>query len=124
MKTDIVNRKDIELLINSFYDKVKVDAVIGYFFDKVIPVNWEKHLPTMYNFWENVVFNTGGYEGNPMIQHQHIHQKSPMTKAHFDQWLKLFTETVDELYVGEKAELIKQRAVSIATVMQIKVLHA
>jgi hemoglobin len=123
MTKDIQGRSDIELLINSFYDKVKVDAIIGYFFDKVIPVNWEKHLPTMYNFWENVVFNTGGYEGNPLVQHQHIHQKSAMRKEHFDQWLKLFTETVDELFDGDKAGLIKQRAISIATVMQIKILH-
>jgi len=31
MKTDIRNRKDIEKLVNTFYDKVKVDAIIGYF---------------------------------------------------------------------------------------------
>jgi len=39
---------------------------------------------------------------------------------HFQKWLLLFTETVDQLFEGEKAELAKQRATSIATVMQIK----
>ena len=38
-------------------------------------------------------------------------------------WLQLFTSTVDELFEGEKAELAKQRAMSIATVMQLKLLH-
>ncbi len=123
MKTDIANRQHIEQLINSFYDKVKVDAVIGYFFTEVIPVNWEKHLPVMYDFWENVVFYTGNYEGNPMQQHQQLHKKSPMRMEHFQRWLLLFAETVDELYKGEKAELIKQRAASIATVMQIKIFN-
>lgn len=56
MKKDIEDRKDIELLINSFYDKVKQDAIIGSFFTEVVQVNWEKHLPVMYNFWENIVF--------------------------------------------------------------------
>ena len=32
----------------------------------------------------------------------------------------LFNETVDELFEGENAELIKQSAKSISTVMQIK----
>lgn len=120
MKKDLQNREDIELLINTFYDKVKKDALISFFFTDVVPVNWEKHLPTMYNFWENIVFYTGGYEGNPMEKHQNLHKMHPMSKAHFQRWLELFTTTVDELFEGEKAELIKQRALSIATVMQIR----
>jgi hemoglobin len=123
MKTDIKNKKDIELLINTFYEKVKVDQTIGYFFNEVVAVNWEKHLPKMYDFWENVIFNTGVYEGNPMQQHQNLHQKSPMSKEHFDHWLKLFKSTVDDLFEGEKAEQTKQRATSIATVMQLKIIY-
>ena len=46
-----------------------------------------------------------------------------MSKAHFDHWLMLFTTTVDDLFEGEKAEQTKQRATSIATVMQIKIIH-
>ena len=123
MKTDIKNRQDIEMLINTFYEKVKVDTTIGYFFNDVIHVNWEKHLPKMYDFWENVIFNTGTYEGNPMQQHQNLHKKSPMSKVHFDRWLMLFKTTVDELFEGEKAEQSKQRATSIATVMQLKIIY-
>jgi len=123
MKTDIRDRNDIELLVNTFYDKVKPDPVIGYFFKEVVPVNWNKHLPVMYDFWENIVFATGSYEGNPMVQHKHLHKKSPMKMEHFQRWIMLFTETVDELFAGEKAILIKQRATSIATVMQIKIIY-
>jgi hemoglobin len=35
--------------------------------------------------------------------------------------MHLFTATVDELFEGEKAELAKQRAISISTVMRIKI---
>ena len=122
MKTDIKNRKDIELLVNEFYNKVKTDVVIGYIFTEVAIVNWEKHLPRMYDFWENSIFYTGTYEGNPMELHKHLHRIMPLTTEHFAQWNKLFTTTVDELFVGEKANLAKQRAVSISTVMQIKIL--
>ncbi len=60
MKKDIENRKDIELLVRSFYDKVKADDTIGYIFNDIAKVNWEKHLPVMFDFWENVLFYTGG----------------------------------------------------------------
>jgi hemoglobin len=123
MKTDIQNRLDIEKLINTFYDKVKLDKTIGYFFSEVVHVNWKLDLPKMYDFWENVVFNTGNYEGNPMAQHQNLHQKSKMKKEHFEQWIQLFTSTVDELFTGEKATLIKQRAMSIAMVMELKIIY-
>jgi len=124
MKKDIEDRNDIELLINSFYDKVKQDAIIGLFFTEVVQVNWEKHLPVMYNFWENIVFQTGSYNGNPMDKHLELNKKSLITMEHFQRWILLFNETVDELFLGTNSELIKQRALSIATVMQIKILQA
>lgn len=122
MKKDLENRKDIELLITTFYDKVKADATIGYIFNDIAKVNWEKHLPIMFDFWENVLFFTGGYNGNPMIIHQHLNRVVPLTQQHFKQWEKLFTETVDELFDGINAILAKQRALSISTVMQVKII--
>jgi hemoglobin len=121
MKKEMENREDVILLVNTFYDKVKPDAVIGFFFSKVIDVQWEKHLPLMYNFWGNIIFHTGSYTGNPMRIHMNLHGQSAMRKEHFDRWTKLFNETVDELFEGEKAEQAKQRALSIATVMQINI---
>lgn len=121
MRPDISTRNDIEKIINTFYEKVKTDELIGYFFTDVVKVNWEKHLPVMYDFWENIVFHTGNYDGNPMAQHQDLHKKSPMKMEDFQRWTKLFNQTVDELFEGEKAEYIKQRALSIATIMQIKI---
>lgn len=121
MKKDITNRADIQLLVNSFYNKVRADETIGYLFNDVAQVNWEQHLPRMYDFWENILFQTGSFKGNPMVVHAQLHQKSPLNKAHFDRWQQLFLATVDELFEGEKAEIIKQRARSIATMMLIKV---
>lgn len=123
MKPDIQHREDIVQLVNQFYEQVKRDDIIGFFFSEVVPVNWEHHLPVMYDFWENVLFHTGSYAGNPMMVHQGIHQKSAIRMEHFQQWVKLFTQTVDMLYSGDNAEKIKQRATSIATVMQMKILY-
>lgn len=121
MKKDIVSRKDIELLVDEFYKKVKQDETIGFIFTDIAGVNWEKHLPVMYDFFENMLFYTGSYTGNPMELHKHINRLFPLTKEHFNQWNSLFSQTVDELFKGETAKLVKQRALSISAVMQIKI---
>lgn len=122
MKPDIQNRNDIEKLIDAFYENVKKDDLIGFYFTNVANVNWQKHLPVMYNFWENVIFHTGNYTGNPMERHMALHLKHPMKTEHFNRWLFLFIHTVDNMYSGTVADSTKQKTKNIATVMQIKLL--
>ena len=119
---DISSREDIKLLVDSFYEKVRRDQEIGYLFNDVAKVNWEHHLPRMYDFWENVIFQTGNFAGNPMVAHARLHKQSPLSEAHFSRWKQLFFETLDEHFEGKNASLTKERAHSIATVMQLKVL--
>jgi hemoglobin len=122
MKTDIRNRKDIEKLVDAFYNKVKTDPIIGYLFTDVAMVNWSTHLPKMYDFWENILFCTANYSGNPMMKHKELHEKSTMTEEHFTHWTTLFTNTVDNFFEGTKAEEIKDRAMNIASLMMFKTL--
>ncbi len=120
-RKDIKDRKAIELLIDTFYDKVRKDETLAYIFDDIAKVDWENHLPVMYDFWETTLFHTGSYKRNAMQPHLDLNEKIPLKKLHFDQWLKLFNETVDELFEGEIAHNAKTRALSIATMMQIKI---
>lgn len=121
MKKDILNRKDIEKLVNRFYEKIKKDEVLSHYFTDVVKNNWKQHLSTMYSFWDNALFYSGNYNGNPMQKHLEIHSTMPFKISEFTHWFLLFSDTVDELFVGENAELIKQRAQSISTIMQIKI---
>jgi hemoglobin len=57
-----------------------------------------------------------------MEKHQVAHQLKAMEKSHFDQWVLLFNETINELYTGENAEKLKDRAKNIAVIMQMKIL--
>ena len=120
MKKDIETRQDIELLVNGFYEKVKVDDTIGFIFNDIAKVNWQKHLPVMYDFWENALFYTGTYSGNPINLHTHLHHIRPLAIKHFEQWNRLFIATIDEYFKGKTASLAKQRAISISTVLQQK----
>lgn len=116
---DIVSQDDIQVLVNSFYDKVKTSE-IGFFFEEIAKVNWEKHLPKMYIFWESVLFATVKFDGNPMGAHFPINEIIPMEKKHFEAWLKLWKETVDENFSGEIAESAKNKAENIAKLMSFK----
>lgn len=120
MKKDIKDRQDIELIVNHFYEKVNKDELISPFFTDLMKLDMNKHIPVMYDFWENVLFYTGKYEGNPMAKHQVIHGLSKLKMEHFQRWLSLFSETVKENFKGKNAKTIVEKAVNIGTVMQVK----
>ena len=122
MKKDIERREDLELLLENFYEKVFKDDLISHFFIEVVPLNLEEHLPVITDFWESVLLGGKDYRRNVMQLHLDISAKSKIEKEHLDRWVKIFTETVDELFEGPKATLAKQRAASIATMMNIKIM--
>jgi hemoglobin len=119
---DIQNREDIEKLVNEFYQRVREDDSIGFIFNSVVSIDWHKHLPVMCDFWDNILFFSGKYTGNPMDLHKNLHCIRPISSKHFSRWLQLFTDTVDDFYTGEKAELAKQRAKSISMIIEEKLI--
>lgn len=117
---DIQNRKDIEILMDRFYQKLLSDDAINYIFTDVAKINVEKHLPHIVSFWDQILFATGDYKSNVMQIHIDLNAKEKLTQKHFEIWLHYFNETVDESFEGSNAEKIKTRALSVATVMKIK----
>lgn len=114
------SREDIELLVNSFYDKVIKDETIGFFFNDVAKVNWANHLPKMYSFWESILFGQMTYKGNPMAVHFPINEMEAMEVKHFDRWIELWKKTIDENFVGENADMAIYKAENIAKLMAYK----
>lgn len=118
MNNDIQNNNDIEIFVNSFYQKIMTNDLLSPIFNAKIPAGaWPAHLKKMYAFWNAILFSERGFEGNPMQKHLQL----PIDEAHFGQWLLLFRQTIDELYEGPKAEEAKQRAASIAQIMNFKI---
>jgi hemoglobin len=123
-KHDIKSRKDIDELVDAFYAKAVTDEVIGHIFTDVAKINLKTHLPIIGDFWESLVFNNAAYHGRPMSPmkvHLTIDDKHPLKPEHFERWLKLFAETVDETFRGEKATFIKHRSQSIGANMVRKI---
>lgn len=110
----------IKHLVDSFYEKVQKDPFIGPVFTDVAQVDWSKHLPKMYAFWESIILGNNAYDGHPFRPHLLVNQKHTLTSDHFRRWLELFTETIAENFVGETAEQVRQRATQIAMVWSTK----
>lgn len=117
---DIQCRADLEVLLSTFYNRLLGDESIAYVFTDVAKINLQEHLPVITDFWELSLFHTGNYRNNPMQIHQNLNAEEKLTDAHFDTWLQHFNLTIDDLFSGDNAEKIKTRALSIATVMKIK----
>ena len=118
---DIEGRADIETLVNTFYDRVRTNATLGFIFERVAQTNWETHLPKMYAFWETVLFRSGGFTGNPLAAHAKLVPMTEMGRVQFDEWLALFRGTVDDLFAGEKATHIKAAAADMANVIHLRI---
>ena len=118
---DISSREDIELLMNAFYERLLADDRINYIFTDVANINIKAHIPVIVNFWESVLLNENVYHNNTMKIHMDLNDKTEITKEHFTVWLNHFNTTVDEMFEGQIAMLAKQRARSVATLMEIKI---
>lgn len=117
MKQDLTSRTDIELFVDTFYAKVVRNTLIGPIFTDVASVEWDHHLPVMYSFWETLLLNGRSYAGNPMASHAALNKTFPLRQHHFDEWVRILRETVDELFAGPVAEQAKARGTHIAQVM-------
>ena len=118
---DIQTREDLYILVDEFYKKLLADERISYIFTDVMKIKIEEHLPVLVTFWSQAILGTGGYTRNLTQIHLDINNKEHLTPELFRIWLAHFYATVDELFQGDKAEQIKTQALSIATIMQIKI---
>jgi hemoglobin len=116
-RDDLRTRTDVERLVRDFYRKVAMDDLLGPIF-AAARVDWSLHIPKLTDFWAWQLLGQRGYEGNPLRAHEPVHAATPFDDAHFERWLDLFEETVDELFAGPTAELAKGRARRMASSMR------
>jgi hemoglobin len=114
--TDILDLADIKLLVDSFYGKVRDNELLAPIFNGVIGDKWPVHLEKMYGFWQTLLLETPVYSGSPFLKHA----KLPIEKEHFDTWMGLFNETIDEHFTGAKADEAKWRAARMSEMFQYK----
>lgn len=116
-KQDIITMEDIQLLVNTFYEKIRVDLLLGDIFNSVIKDRWPDHLEKMYRFWQTVLLGEHTYYGSPFPPHAQL----PVEQKHFNTWLKLWHETIDSQFEGTKADEAKWRGDKMAAMFLSKI---
>jgi hemoglobin len=119
MKKDIASRQEIEILVNEFYNKVRLNETLGPIFEQELHDKWDAHMEKMYRFWETVLLNVHTYSGSPFPPHA----KLPIDQQHFDTWLQLFQQTLDENFSGPKADEAIWRAQKMAEMFEYKLAY-
>jgi hemoglobin len=93
----------IAILVDRFYDKVRLDPQIGPVFNAAVH-DWHEHKRLLTSFWASVALRAGSYRGNPMA----AHRPHPIRFEHFDRWLALWRETcaeeLDEIHAAQMLE--------------------
>ncbi len=116
VRGEILSLADIRLLVDTFYGRARQDELIGPIFNNTIQDRWPQHLNKLYNFWQTVLLGEHTYYGAPFPPHSVL----PLQQAHFERWLQLFHQTLDDLFSGPKAQEAKQRSVMMAQMFQYK----
>ena len=114
---EIISLHDIKKLVDTFYEKVRKDELIGPIFNEKIQDRWPHHLEKMYTFWQTVLLGEHTYFGSPFPPHANL----PVSHQHFEKWIELFKQTLDELFTGAIAEDAKWRAAKMAEMFESKI---
>ena len=116
MQANEITKENIRTMVNTFYVKILKDDIVGPFFiaklgDDMTNEHWLPHLDLLVNFWASIALGDTDYRVNPFMPHT---QLGELKRETFEQWLVLFSETLDEIYVPSVAAQFKERSTIIA----------
>ncbi len=126
MKQQISSRKEVALLVSSFYQLVRADELLGPIFNKAIAEDeWPAHLDKLTDFWETNLFGVRKFKGNPQFAHRKVDKENNygIEQLHFGRWLNLWFTTIDRLFEGSRAERAKQAARKMSTGLFLAIWH-
>lgn len=116
-KKDIQNIDDIKLFVDSFYEQIQKDDILGHIFNDKIQDRWPEHLNKMYRFWQTVLLDEHTYYGSPFVPHAYL----PVERVHFERWVQIFEKTINTHFEGSKAEKAKWQGQRMAEMFQVKI---
>lgn len=116
MPSSAVTASSIVQLVDTFYARVRDDAVLGPVFEARLAGHWHEHMPRMVAFWTKVLLGTGEFQGNVYGKHMAL---SGIGTEHFVHWLTLFRMTAVEVFGVDGATEALEVAQRIASSLQL-----
>ncbi len=112
---DIRDRADLAALVRDFYGRTFEDPLLGPIFHAHMDL--ETHLPIVTDFWATTLLRERSYTRRVIPRHQEINGLYPLEPEHFERWLQLWWETIDDHADGHVADLAKRQGMRMAAAM-------
>jgi hemoglobin len=90
----------IEILVETFYRRIRNHPDLGPIFDARLAGKWPDHMGRMKRFWSSVALRDGSYGGKPVQAHQSV---DGLTADLFPKWLQVFSATLDDIAPSSEA---------------------
>jgi truncated hemoglobin YjbI len=116
MTSPAITESAIVTLVDTFYARVRDDAVLSPVFEAKLAGRWHEHMPRMYAFWTKVLLGTGEFNGNVFGKHMAL---SGIETEHFVRWLTLFRLTAVDVFGVDGAGDALAVAQRIASSLQL-----
>ncbi|WP_075796201.1 group III truncated hemoglobin [Massilia putida] len=116
MSSPAITESSIIQLVDTFYARVRDDAVLSPVFEAKLAGRWHEHMPRMYAFWTKVLLGTGEFNGNVFGKHMAL---SGIETEHFIRWLTLFRLTAVDVFGVDGAGEALAVAQRIASSLQL-----
>lgn len=111
-----ITESSIRSMVDTFYARVREDAVLSGIFESRLAGRWDEHMPRMYAFWTKILLGSGDFQSNVFGKHMAL---SGIEKEHFIRWLTLFRLTAIEIFGIDDAKVPIQVAERIAGSFQL-----
>lgn len=81
-------------VVEAFYEKAKVDILIGYHFR--IITDFDEHIPRIVSFWELQLLGKASRPIEAPFDVMKVHVPLGIKRGELGRWLVLFRKTLDE----------------------------
>lgn len=81
-------------VVHSFYDKAKIDILIGYHFRNI--TDFDEHIPRIATFWEMQLLGKASREIKEPFDVMKAHIPLGIKRGELGRWLLLFKRTLNE----------------------------
>jgi hemoglobin len=111
-----ITEASIPKLVDTFYARVREDAVLSPIFESKLAGKWDEHMSRMYAFWTKILLGSGDFQSNVFGKHMAL---TGIEREHFVRWLTLFRMTAIEVFGIDDASVPIQVAERIAGSLQL-----
>lgn len=82
-------------VVDSFYDKAKIDVLIGYHFRNI--KDFDEHIPRIASFWDLQLLGKTERKITHPFDVANLHLELKIKKGEVGRWLVLFRKTLDDM---------------------------